>query len=201
MFLLRMLLCSLGQKEWVGKCSLWVTKFLVRFHKNPPKSFGKKFVNRCEFLQRGASLPPCWGRTRNATGHLCYLGTVPLLSTSLRIPLIPGEFDYRKPVGRDERMRGGEKRSLPAKRMLQTLLSFEKKNNLFYRPCQIHWSTSQHLRGVWGAGELIFPPLYLVGRMRMNNNERMEGRNAEVELNNLVLKNIKNNSEDVIKRC
>lgn len=35
----------------------------------------------------------------------------------------------------------------------------------------------------------------------MNNNERMEGRNAEVELNNLVLKNIKNNSEDVIKRC
>lgn len=206
MFLLRMLLCSLGQKECINFGSQ--PKFLVRSHNNPPKSFGKKFVNRCEFLQRRVSLPPCWGRThnatgrtRNATGHLCYLGTVPLLSTSLRIPLIPGEFDYRKPVGRDERMRGGEKRSLPAKRMLQTLLSFEKKNNLFYRPCQIHWSTSQHLRGVWGAGELIFPPLYLVGRMRMNNNERMEGRNAEVELNNLVLKNIKNNSEDVIKRC
>lgn len=136
------------------------TKYLVGSHNNPPKSFGKKFVNRCEFLQRGASLPPCWWRTRNATGHLCYLGTVPLFSTSPRIPLIRGEFDYRKPVGRDERMRGGEKRSLPAKRMLQTLLSFEKKTTCFIGRVKF---TDPHLN-IWGEfGERVnwFSLLYI----------------------------------------
>lgn len=129
---------SLGQKE--GFPLGHIQRFWLDLTTTHPKVL-EKSLWIVKFLRRGASLPPCWGRTHNATGHLCYLGTVPLLS----LTLIQGEVDYRKTVGRDERMRGGEKRSLPAKRMLHTLLSSEKKKAYFIGVSNslIHISTSE----------------------------------------------------------
>lgn len=184
---------SLGQKE--GFPLGHIQRFWLDLTTTHPKVL-EKSLWIVKFLRRGASLPPCWGRTHNATGHLCYLGTVPLLS----LTLIQGEVDYRKTVGRDERMRGGEEFAREANAAYVSF--FWKKKSLFYRPCQIHWSTSQHLRGVRGASELIFPPLYLVGREGWGwIIMKVEGRNAEVELNNLVLKKTFFLDGDVIKHC